>query len=87
MMSVQIEPALTPPLAILPAATFCGVTRLCCPDFELREDPEQLQTDILPASVVFQLPSHLLGLQVCGHFLCASTLFQIGPAFSQSALA
>src|SRR5689334_17902682 len=89
MMSVHIAPPLTPPLAFLPVATFCGVTRdcVCCVDFELLVGPEQLHTDILPAWVVFQFPSHLLGVQIWGHFLCASTLFQIGPAFSQSAFA
>jgi hypothetical protein len=49
--------------------------------------PPQLQTDAEPGAVVCQLPSQPLEPHTPGHFLCASELFQIGPAFTSSARA
>jgi hypothetical protein len=48
-------------------------------------EPEQLQTDILPVCVVFQLPSHFVLPHTAGHFRLASKSFHIGPALIQSA--
>jgi hypothetical protein len=47
----------------------------------------QLQTDILPGTVVFHFPSQMRFPHTFGHFFLASSLFQIGPALTHFAWA